>query len=120
MAGTVSGTGKQLLDSFCERLEFARPKGIKVAIAKGIARGIVPSKDDYKDGKSKWELPDSIIKDNEYTLFKHIIINEHQIAMSDSEVNEYILLYFESGIRTLMDELSEMTTLEDSRIKILG
>jgi len=118
--GAVSRTGKELLDSLCEKLEIERPLGVKIAIAKGLAHGGVLNKDEYKDGKPRWEIPDSIIKEREYLLFKHIIINETQKVMSAEEINEMLLLSFESGIRILTNELAEQTSLEDSKIKILG
>lgn len=115
----VSATGKEILDSICERLEIDRPQGIKIALAKGLVNGIWGNHS-FEDGKPKWTMPDSIIRDHDYLLFKHIIINEQGRTMSDEEINQYILLYFEVGLRIVNKELENLTSLEDARIKILG
>lgn len=117
----LSGTGKEILDRLCDHLDVDRPYGIHIALAKGIA---LTNKDmefeEYKDSKPKWTIPDHIIRDREYLLFKHLIINEVQTSLTEEEINQYMLQYIEFGLRKIQIELEELTSLENYRIKILG
>ncbi|WP_166244003.1 hypothetical protein [Paenibacillus turpanensis] len=114
----LSGTGKELLDSLCVRAEVERPVALKIALAKGIALGryeLEPPKDD----KPKWTIPDGLIKDREYLLFKHLIIQEQQKSLDEETVSDYVLAYIEAGLRALQKVTEEQTSLEDFRIKML-
>jgi len=114
----LSGTGKELLDSLCVRAEVERPVAIKIALAKGIALGryeLEPPKDD----KPKWTIPDGLIKDREYLLFKHLIIQEQQKSLDEDAVNDYFAAYIEGGLRALQQVAEAQTSLEDFRLKML-
>ncbi|MEB3055046.1 hypothetical protein [Bacillus pseudomycoides] len=116
----LSGTGKETLDLLCEVLEIDRPQGIKIALAKGIANATGKIEDDFKDGKNKWTVPDNIIKDKEFLLFKHLIINEMQIALNEDEITQNILLYIEYGLKIIKQEIDNLSSLEDYRIMVLN
>lgn len=114
----LSGTGKELLDSLCARAEVERPLALKIALAKGIALGcfeLEPPKDD----KPKWTIPDGLIKDREYLLFKHLVIQEQQKIMDEEAVSDFILAYIEGGLRALQQVTEAQSSLEDFRIKML-
>lgn len=84
---TLSGNGKEVLDTLCDRLEIDRPQGLKIAFAKGISKSDGrPSGINTESKAQSWTIPDGIIRDKEYLLFKHLIINELQEPMSDDEV----------------------------------
>ncbi|WJE71737.1 hypothetical protein [Bacillus albus] len=116
----LSGTGKETLDLLCEVLEIDRPQGIKIALAKGIANATGKINDDFKDGKNKWTIPDNIIKDKEFLLFKHLIINEMQVALNEDEITQSILLYIEYGLKIIQQEVDNLSSLEDYRIIVLN
>ncbi|UTG82727.1 hypothetical protein [Bacillus paranthracis] len=116
----LSGTGKETLDLLCEVLEIDRPQGIKIALAKGIANTTGKINDDFKDGKSKWTIPDNIIKDKEFLLFKHLIINEMQVALNEDEITQSMLLYIEYGLKIIKQEIDNLSSLEDYRIIVLN
>ncbi|PFJ44442.1 hypothetical protein COL01_30795 [Bacillus thuringiensis] len=116
----LSGTGKETLDLLCEVLEIDRPQGIKIALAKGIANTTGKINDDFKDGKSKWTIPDNIIKDKEFLLFKHLIINEMQVALNEDEITQSMLLYIEYGLKIIKKEIDNLSSLEDYRIIVLN
>ncbi|PFV84629.1 hypothetical protein COL05_04875 [Bacillus sp. AFS059628] len=116
----LSGTGKETLDLLCEVLEIDRPQGIKIALAKGIANDTGKINDDFKDGKNKWTIPDNIIKDKEFLLFKHLIINEMQVALNEDEITQSILLYIEYGLKIIKQEVDNLSSLEDYRIIVLN
>jgi hypothetical protein len=117
---SLSGTGKETLDLLCEVLEIDRPQGIKIALAKGIANATGKIKDDFKDEKNKWTIPDNIIKDKEFLLFKHLIINEIQIALNEDEITQNTLLYIEYGLKIIKQEIDNLSSLEDYRIIVLN
>lgn len=114
----LSGTGKELLDSLCVRAEVERPLALKFALAKGIALGFHQI-NSPKDDKPKWTIPDGLIKDREYLLFKHLIIQEQQTGLDDEAVSDYIVSYIEVGLRAFQQVMEEQTSLEDFRIKML-
>ncbi|PEA78241.1 hypothetical protein [Bacillus wiedmannii] len=116
----LSGTGKETLDLLCEVLEIDRPQGIKIALAKGIANATGKINDDFKDGKNKWTVPDNIIKDKEFLLFKHLIINEMQVALNEDEITQNMLLYIEYGLKIIKQEIDNLSSLEDYRIIVLN
>ncbi|PFV92850.1 hypothetical protein [Bacillus thuringiensis] len=116
----LSGTGKETLDLLCEVLEIDRPQGIKIALAKGIANATGKINDDFKDGKNKWTIPDNIIKDKEFLLFKHLIINEMQVALNEDEFTQSMLLYIEYGLKIIKHEIDNLSSLEDYRIIVLN
>ena len=41
------------------------------------------------NGDGYWLVPENIIRDKDYILFKHLIINEYQTIISDQEINKY-------------------------------
>ncbi|MGN4941830.1 hypothetical protein [Bacillus cereus group sp. MYBK104-1] len=116
----LSGTGKETLDLLCEVLEIDRPQGVKIALAKGIANATGKINDDFKDGKTKWTIPDNIIKDKEFLLFKHLIINEMQVALNEDEITQSMLLYIEYGLKVIKQEIDNLSSLEDYRIIVLN
>ncbi|MDQ7235219.1 hypothetical protein QYM13_15685 (plasmid) [Bacillus pacificus] len=116
----LSGTGKETLDLLCEVLEIDRPQGVKIALAKGIANATEKINDDFKDGKTKWTIPDNIIKDKEFLLFKHLIINEMQVALNEDEITQSMLLYIEYGLKVIKQEIDNLSSLEDYRIIVLN
>lgn len=116
----LSGTGKETLDLLCEVLEIDRPQGIKIALSKGIANATGNINDDFKDGKNKWTIPDNIIKDKEFLLFKHLIINEMQVALNEDEITQSMLVYIEYGLKIIKQEIDNLSSLEDYRIIVLN
>ncbi|MCC2345195.1 hypothetical protein LKM13_14160 [Bacillus anthracis] len=116
----LSGTGKETLDLLCEVLEIDRPQGVKIALAKGIANATGKINDDFKDGKTKWTIPDNIIKDKEFLLFKHLIINEMHVTLNEDEITQSMLLYIEYGLKIIKQEIDNLSSLEDYRIIVLN
>ena len=92
----------------------------KIALAKGIANATEKINDDFKDGKTKWTIPDNIIKDKEFLLFKHLIINEMQVALNEDEITQSMLLYIEYGLKVIKQEIYNLSSLEDYRIIVLN
>ncbi|WP_419883514.1 hypothetical protein ACN6MY_08165 [Peribacillus sp. B-H-3] len=114
----LSEEGKKIVDLIAESLEVERPMAIRIALAKGIAVSSGSINENYTGG-NRWTIPDSIIKDKEFLLFKHLIINETNKSLNDEELHKYMLMYIEKGLRTLRDILKNKTSMEDFRLSIL-
>ena len=84
---TLSEEGKVLLDNLTEQLDFERVFVIHLALAKGlqISNGI-PREMIHK-GSKKWTIPDNIIKENHFTLFKYLIQNEAQEPLDNEQLH---------------------------------
>lgn len=116
----LSGKGKELLDLLRDTLEVERAQAIKIALAKGIANADSMIQIGYHDSNKKWVIPDAIIRGDDYLLFKHLIINEQERSLSENEVNDFMLLYIEHGLRIIKLEMESLTSLEDYRLSILN
>ena len=116
---SLSGEGKKILDHVADSLELGRPMTVKVALAKGLAVSNGPISDEFPDGKNKWVIPEGIIKDKEFILFKHLIINEVGTPLNDVELHKHMLSYIEIGLRSLKTGMDEKASMEDVRLAIL-
>ena len=116
----LSRNGKEILDFLCEVVDIERPQAIKISFAKGISKASGCIYNDFKDDKEKWQIPDNIIKDREFLLFKHLIINELGISLTEDQINHHMLLYIENGLRIIKEEIDNQSSLEDYRIVILN
>lgn len=114
----LSEEGKQILDKVVNILEIERPMGVKLALAKGLSVSKGPVDEDYS-GKNKWTIPDNIIKDKEFLLFKHLIVNEVNSSLNDEELHKYMIVYIEIGVRELEQNLNGKSSMEDFRLCIL-
>lgn len=116
---SLSEEGKIILDQIMDSLEVERPLAVKISLAKGISCSDGEIIDEFVGGKNKWTIPDNIIKDKEFLLFKHLIINETKKSLDDEILHKYMLSFIEKGLRVLKNELDEKTSIEDFRITIL-
>lgn len=115
----LSEDGKKILDDLVDVLEIDRPMVVKIALAKGISVSNGPIKEEYTAGKNKWTIPDGIIKDKEFLLFKHLIINEINSEITEDELHKHMVAFIEKGLRTLQVLLKNKTSMEDFRLSIL-
>jgi hypothetical protein len=116
---SLSGEGKEILDHVADSLELERPMTVKVALAKGLSVSNGPISDEFPDGKNKWVIPEGIIKDKEFILFKHLIINEVGTPLNDAELHKHMLSFIEIGLRSLKKGINEKASMEDIRLAIL-
>jgi hypothetical protein len=116
---SLSETGKKILDMIAESLEVERPMTVKIALAKGLSISNGPDLEEYSGGNNKWVIPDNLIKDKEFLLFKHLIINEVNKPLNDDELHKHMLAFIEKGLRQLDDDLKNKTSMEDIRLSIL-
>lgn len=115
----LSGSGKEILDTLNEYLEIDRPLGVKIALAKGLSLSDNNINFDTNDGKNKWTIPDNIIRDKEYLLYKHLIIEEVKRPLNEDEINNFMLHFIEKGLRIIKEEINNLSSMEDYRINVL-
>ncbi|QLK09352.1 hypothetical protein BMG_6125 (plasmid) [Priestia megaterium] len=115
----LSEEGKEILDRIIDSLECDRPMAVKIAFAKGISISDGPVSEQYTSGKNKWTIPDNIIKDKEFLLFKHLIINEVNTPLDEDELHKHMLAFIEKGLRNLREDLENKTSMEDFRLQII-
>lgn len=117
----ISKEAKDIIDSLKVILDINdTPTIIKLALAKGIAT-MEPNEPTKKfNASGNWLVPENIIKDRDYLLFKHLIINELNKVISDKDINEYFAFYIEKGARALQEKIDQKTSFDDLRILLLS
>jgi hypothetical protein len=115
----LSQKGKEILDTIADTLEIERPMAVKIALAKGISISNGAVKEEFEGGTDKWTIPESIIKDKEFLLFKHLIINEIGTPLNEVDLHKHMLDFIEKGLRKLSEQLKNKTSMEDFRLTIL-
>lgn len=115
----LSEEGKVILDLIANALEVDRPIAVKIALSKGLAVSNGPITTEFEGGKNKWTIPDNIIKDKEFLLFKHLIINEVNTSLTDEELHKHMIAFIEEGLRKLKADHDSKTSMEDLRLTIL-
>lgn len=116
---SLSEEGKTILDTLTEVLEVDRPMGVKVALSKGISIANGPVTEEYSTGKNKWTIPEGIIKDKEFLLFKHLIINEINSSLDEDELQKHMLAFIEKGLREINQLIVNKTSMEDLRLTLI-
>lgn len=117
----ISKEAKDIVDSLKVSLDINdTPVIIKLGLAKGISL-LDPSEEIQKfEGTGYWLVPENIIKDRDYLLFKHLIINELSQVISDTDINKYFAFYIEKGLREIQNQIDNKTSFEDIRVLILN
>ncbi|GGD08259.1 hypothetical protein [Pontibacillus salipaludis] len=114
---SLSKDGKELLDELVYSLDLDRPLVINIALAKGLTFEEELSFD--ATSKPKWTIPENIIRDKEFLLFKHLIISKRGTEITEETIHNDMLYYIELGIRVLSKAIQEKNSLEDSRFVII-
>ena len=119
----ISKEAKDIIDSLKVILNIDdTPVIIKLALAKGIAtlQTIENVNQEFTKDKEKWLVPENIIKDRDYLLFKHLIINEYDMVISDQDINKYFAYFIERGARELQKVEQAKNSFEDIHVSILS
>ncbi|WP_375105970.1 hypothetical protein AB9L15_01705 [Lysinibacillus fusiformis] len=116
----ISKNAKDFIDSLKVSLEINdTPTVIKLALAKGLSSLSSPMSIEKVDNSNgQWLVPENIIKDREYLLFKHLIINEYNNLISDHDINKYFAFLIEKGTEELKQLNINKASLEDLRTTI--
>lgn len=113
----LSAEGKEILDTLTAALELDRPTVVHIALAKGIASEDT-SLNEF-DSKNRWTIPDNIIKDRDFLLFKHLIIQKANRILDDDELHKYMIIFIENGLRIMQRLNDSKTSMQDLRLLIL-
>lgn len=115
----LSEEGKIILDEVKDALSLERPLVVRIALAKGIATHALKDPSKLYDSKNGWTIPDNIIKDKEFLLFQHLIIQKANKSLSDEEIHKEMIQYIEHGLRVIQMIQKNKSSLEDLRLLIL-
>lgn len=113
----LSSEGKEILDTLAAALEMERPTVVHVALAKGIAAENTLLEE--FDQKNRWTIPDNIIKEKDFLLFKHLIIQRVGRSLDDEELHKEMILLIENGLRIMKQLNDKKNSMEDLRLLIL-
>lgn len=117
----ISKETKDIIDSLKVILDIDdTPSILKLVLAKGIASLNPAEKIEKPESSGQWLVPENVIKDRDYLLFKHIIINELETIITDSDINKYFAFYIEKGARLIQNQIDGKTSFDDIRITILS
>lgn len=115
----LSEDGKIMLDELTEQLDFDRPFVLHIALAKGIQISTGIHNISLDKGSKKWTIPDNIIKDEHFTLFKYLIQNEAKEPIDNDQLHEYMITLIELGLRELSKINQEKSSMEVLRLAII-
>jgi len=115
----LSEEGKEILDLITNILEVERPMAVKIALARGLAISTGPVNEEFHMGFNRWTIPDNIIKEKEFLLFKHLVINELNESLDDEEIHKHLIKYIEKGLRKLKEDYEQKSSLEDFRLMMI-
>lgn len=113
----LSAEGKEILDTLTAALELDRPTVVHIALAKGIAENDLLIEE--FDTRNRWTIPDNIIKEKDFLLFKHLIIQKADRILNDDELHKYMIILIENGLRIMKNLNDNKTSMQDLRLLIL-
>lgn len=113
----LSAEGKEILDTLTAALELDRPAVVHIALAKGIAENDLLIEE--FDTRNRWTIPDNIIKEKDFLLFKHLIIQKAYRILNDDELHKYMIILIENGLRIMKNLNDNKTSMQDLRLLIL-
>lgn len=113
----LSAEGKEILDTLTAALELDRPTVVHIALAKGIAENDLFNEE--IDTRNRWTIPDNIIKEKDFLLFKHLIIQKADRILNDDELHKYMIILIENGLRIMKNLNDNKTSMQDLRLLIL-
>lgn len=113
----LSAEGKEILDTLTAALELDRPTVVHIALAKGIAENDLLNEE--FDTRNRWTIPDNIIKERDFLLFKHLIIQKADRILNDDELHKHMIILIENGLRIMRNLNDNKTSMQDLRLLIL-
>lgn len=113
----LSAEGKEILDTLTAALELDRPTVVHIALAKGIAENDLLIEE--FDTRNRWTIPDNIIKEKDFLLFKHLLIQKADRILNDDELHKYMIILIENGLRIMKNLNDNKTSMQDLRLLIL-
>lgn len=125
MAGVkLSTQGYEYLSIIMAELEMdvndrsERPNALKLAFSKGIATKELPNEE--KKELSRFEFPISVIaKGDDLLLIKHLIIEKLNKQVNDNEIDKYILLFVEHGLKNMYYEIKNLSSADNYLLYLL-
>lgn len=96
-----------------------RSEALKIALAKGLAEStgappeVTGPNSDFTVGAGV------LVRDEEYTMYKHLIIERIGIKIEDKEIDKYLQRYLEYGLECMDREMSQLTDLDNYLLMLI-
>jgi hypothetical protein len=116
---TMSPEGQDLIREVSTELDISdRPLVLRIAFAKGLLH-VQGEPRDF--GSGGWTIPAGVIaRDDEYLLFKHLMINKLGRTIDEKEVDKYLLRFIEEGLRIMKSEIEEKSKFDNYLIQLVS
>lgn len=111
----LSPRGNEILHRVMSELELMnkRPETLRIAFAKGLVSSST-TLEIKKRETNGWEVPKGIIaKDDDYLLYRHLIIDRVGIELEAKDVDKYMLHFIEEGLEIMEHEMDDLTPLDN-------
>ncbi|QWG26938.1 hypothetical protein EXW58_04705 [Bacillus mycoides] len=111
----LSQSGFNILYKVMNELELQekRPEALRVAFAKGIT-DTQASLEIPKRNSSSFTIPAGVIaKEDEYLLYKHLIIDKVQRQLNTKEIDTYMLHFIEHGLEIMNQEICTLSQMDN-------
>lgn len=115
----MSKEGENLLRKVSVELDIDdRPLILRIAFAKGLLHC---EGEPRNFGGGGWTIPAGVIaRDDDYLLFKHLIINKIGQTIDDKDIDNYLLRFIEEGLRAMNTEIEEKSKFDNYLIQLVS
>jgi len=111
----LSEKGNEILHRVMSELELVnkRPETLRIAFAKGLVSSNTTLEIKKREPIS-WEIPKGVIaKDDDYLLYKHLIIERVGKELDAKEIDKYMQHFIEEGLEIMEHEMNSLTSLDN-------
>lgn len=112
---TLTKQSTEILDRIMVELDLQdnRPEALKIALAKGLSESL-QEPPEITDKSSGFTVGDGVIaKDEDYTLYKHLIIERVGKPIDDKDIDKFIQRLIEHGLSIMGKELDQLSDLDN-------
>lgn len=89
-----------------------RPEALRIALVKGLTE--CDELPPLPPGGGGFTVPDGVIaKNDDYLMYKHLIIEKFQQPIDDKEVDSYLHRLIEAGLRIMGEEIEQLSSLDN-------
>jgi hypothetical protein len=93
-------------------LQDNRPEAIRIALTKGLIESPKQIEELTVNGGG-FTFGDGVIaKDEEYLMYKHLIIEKLQEKIDDKDIDRYIIRFAEFGLKVMEEELESLESVK--------
>ncbi|GFR37190.1 hypothetical protein PRECH8_04860 [Insulibacter thermoxylanivorax] len=109
----LSKEATELLDRVIVELNIPRPEALRLALAKGLVDAALDEIPQQLEGGG-FEVPHGVIaKDDDYVMYKHLIIEKLHKPIDDKDIDPYMHKLIEAGLRIMGNEMDQLSSLDN-------